>query len=139
MNHLNFNAFNLWAVLVSAVIQWLLGALWYSPLLFAKPWMALVGIQKDAANRKSMVPGMISSFIGSLILSFVLAHVVLWGHVITLRRGALVGFICWAGFIACPNFAQGLYESRPFKLFAINTGYWLVALIVSGALLAAWK
>jgi len=138
VNHLHLNEFNLWAVLVSAVFQWFLGALWYSPVLFAKPWMALVGFKKEG-NPKSMVPGMIASFIGSLLLSYILAHVVIWGHVVTLRRGALIGFICWAGFIAAPNFAQGIYESRPFKLFAINTGYWLVGLICSGALLAAWR
>lgn len=35
MHHLLFNP---WAILVAAVIQWVLGAIWYSPLLFAKPW-----------------------------------------------------------------------------------------------------
>jgi hypothetical protein len=137
MNHLHFQYFNLGAVVVSALIQWLLGALWYSPVLFAKPWMALAGIEKG--KHKSMVPGMISSFIGSLLLSYVLAHVVAWALSMTFRRGALVGFVCWVGFIAAPNFAQGIYESRPFKLFAINTGYWLVGLIITGGLLAVWR
>jgi hypothetical protein len=99
--------------------------------------MALVGIEKG--KHKSMVPGMISSFIGSLLLSYVLAHVVVWALSMTFRRGALVGFVCWVGFIAAPNFAQGIYESRPFKLFAINTGYWLVGLIITGGLLAVWR
>ena len=38
-----------------------------------------------------------------------------------------------------PNFAQGIYESRPFKLFAINSGYWLVGLLITGGLLATWR
>jgi hypothetical protein len=136
MHHLHFNH---WAILVSALVQWFLGALWYSPVLFAKPWMTMVGIQKDAANKKTMVPGMIMSFIGSLITSFILVHIVLWSGTSTVGRGAFIGFIAWVGFVAAPLIASYIYENRPFKLFAINTGYWLVCLIASGILLAVWQ
>jgi hypothetical protein len=136
MQHLHFNH---WAILVSALVQWFLGALWYSTVLFAKPWMTMVGIHKDAANKKTMVAGMIMSFIGSLITSFILAHILLWSGTSTAGRGALIGFIAWVGFIAAPLVASYIYENRPFKLFAINTGYWLVCLIASGMLLAVWQ
>jgi hypothetical protein len=53
--------------------------------------------------------------------------------------GAFVAFICWLEFIAAPSFAHGIYESRPFKLFAINTGHWLVGLLVTGRPLAVWR
>jgi hypothetical protein len=124
---------------VCAVIQWFLGALWYSPVLFAKPWMAMVQVPSDPAKRKSMVAGMIASFVGSLITSFALWHAIMWSGATTYAFGALVGFICWFGFVAAPAFAQGIYESRPFKLFAINTGYWLVGLIATAGLLAIWR
>ena len=130
---------NHWAVLVSALIQWFLGALWYSPALFARPWMKLLGITPDPSKRKSMIVGMISSLVGSLILSFVLLHTILWSGASTWTMGAFVGFINWLGFIAAPNFAQGIYENRPIQLFAINTGYWLVGLLISGGLLAVWQ
>lgn len=135
MHHLHFNHL---AVIVSALILWFLGAVWYSPVLFAKPWMAMLGIQKDASNKRSLVPGMIASLICDLVLSFILAHVILWAGVATFEWGALIGFICWVGFFAAPNLPQGIYENRPFKLFAINNGYWLVGLIVVGGLLAVW-
>jgi hypothetical protein len=136
MHHLHFNHL---AILVSAVIQWLLGAVWYSPALFAKPWAAMVGISKDSSKTSSMVFGMISSFIGSLVTSFVLAHVVLWSGTQTFAFGALIGLILWMGFIAAPLWASYIYEGRPFKLYAINTGYWLVALVITGGLLAVWR
>ncbi len=135
MHHLHINHL---ALLVSAIVQWLLGAIWYSPALFAKPWMTMVGIQPGAAKKSSMIVGMIASFIGSLVLSFVLAHFLLWAGATTLGWGALIGFIVWTGFIAAPLVAQYIYESRPFNLFAINTGYWLLALVISGGLLAVW-
>jgi hypothetical protein len=133
MHHLHFNHL---AVLVSAFYQWILGALWYS-LFFAKPWMALTG-HVAGSRPKGAVVGMISSFVGGLILSFILAHVVLWSGATTIGCGAFIGFICWLGFIAAPLFSETIYEQRPWKLFAINTGYWLAALLGSGCLLAAW-
>ena len=136
LHHLHLT--NPWAILVSALIQWFLGALWYSPALFAKPWMAMLGITPDSSKRKSMVFGMISSFVGSLILSFVLWHTIMWSGATTSATGAFIGFLNWLGFIAAPNFAQGIYEGRPVKLFAINSGYWLVGLLITGGLLAVW-
>jgi hypothetical protein len=62
-----------------------------------------------------------------------------WAEATTWGTGAFVGFLCWLGFFAAPNFAQGIYENRPFKLFAINNGYWLVCLLITGGLLAVWK
>ena len=56
MHHLHFNHV---ALLVSALLQWFLGAIWYSPVLFAKPWMAIVGIQPGNAKKSSMITGMI--------------------------------------------------------------------------------
>jgi Protein of unknown function (DUF1761) len=134
MHHLHFNH---WALLVSALILWFLGAIWYSPALFAKPWMTMVGVKPDKGN--SMIVGMVSSFIGDLILSLVLAHVVLWSGADSYGWGAFIGFLIWLGFFAAPNFAQGIYEQRPFKLFAINNGYWLVGLVIVGGLLAVWR
>ena len=139
MHHLH-GQFNHWAILVSALLLWFLGAIWYSPALFARPWMAMLGITPDKTKKnKSMIAGMISSFIGDLILSLVLAHLILWSGAQTWGWGAFIGFLVWIGFFAAPNFPQGIYEGRPFKLFLINNGYWLVGLMVSGVLLAVWR
>ena len=133
MHHLHFNHLS---ILVAALYQWILGALWYS-LFFAKPWMALTG-HKAGSRPKAAVIGMITSFIGGLLLSFVLAHVVFWSGAASFGWGAIIGFICWLGFIAMPLLAETIYEQRPFKLLAINAGYWLAAVVVSGTLMAAW-
>jgi len=138
MHHV-FHDLNNLAVVVSAVILWLLGAVWYSPALFAKPWMALLGIEKGATKGSSMIAGMITSFVCDIILAFILAHIVIWTQASTFGWGALVGFLVWVGFIAAPNLPQSIYEGRPFKLFAINSGYWLVGMVIIGGVLAAWR
>lgn len=135
MHHLHLNH---WAILVSALIQWFLGAAWYSPALFAKPWMAMVFVRADSKRKNSMIMGMIASFVGSLVTSLVLAHAVIWSGADSYGWGAFIGFLMWLGFIAAPLAASYIYEGRPFKLFAINTGYWLVGLVITGCLLAVW-
>jgi len=134
MHHLHFNHLS---ILVAALYQWILGALWYS-LFFAKPWMALTGHQAGTRPKGAII-GMISSFIGGLVLSFALAHVVFWSGAATICEGILIGLICWLGFIAMPLLAETIYERRSFKLLAINAGYWMAAVLVSGGLLAAWR
>ncbi|HEY1256901.1 MAG TPA: DUF1761 domain-containing protein [Terracidiphilus sp.] len=134
MHHLHFNYL---AVLVSAFYQWILGAFWYS-LFFVKPWMALTG-HIPGSRPKSAVVGMVSSFIVSLILTFILAHVVKWSGADCIAMGLFIGFICWLGFVVPPIFSETIYEQRSFKLLAINSGYWLCALLGSGALLAVWQ
>jgi Protein of unknown function (DUF1761) len=129
--------FNHLSILVAALYQWILGALWYS-LFFAKPWMALTG-HKAGTRPKAAIVGMITSFIGGLVLSFALAHIVIWSGTANLYAGAFIGFVCWLGFIAMPLLAETIYEQRSFKLLAINAGYWLAAVVVSGGLLAYWR
>jgi Protein of unknown function (DUF1761) len=129
---------NPWALLVSALLLWFLGAAWYSSALFAKPWIAALHIE-PSGPKKGLAAGMISSFVGDLLVAFVLLHFILWLRAETYVTGAFIGFLCWLGFFAATQFPQGIYESRPFKLFAINSGYWLVGLLVVGGLLAVWK
>lgn len=136
MHHLH--QLNHWAVLVSALILWFLGAAWYSPVLFAKPWMAALGIV-PSGPKKGLAMGMISSLIGDLLVAFVLLHFIFWSGAATFAKGAFIGFLCWLGFFVATQLPQGIYESRPGQLFAINAGYWLVGLLIIGGLLAVWK
>jgi len=131
--------FHFLAILVAALIQFFLGAIWYS-LLFAKPWMALVGHTPTPGQRpKGAITSMIVSFIGGLLLAFILAHVIYWAGADTLHRGLFIGFICWLGFVAAPLLSETMYERRPGKLFLINSGYWLLSMLISGTVLALWR
>jgi hypothetical protein len=129
---------NHWAILVSALVLWVFGAVWYSPALFAKPWMAALSIDLGHP-RKGLAFGMICSLLGDLLVAFALLHFILWSGASTYATGAFVGFLAWLGFFVATQFPQGVYERRPFRLFAINAGYWLVGLLAVGGLLAVWR
>ena len=133
------HSLNYLAILVSGVMLWVLGAIWYSPALFAKPWMELLGIKKGEGKQSGLILGMVSSFIGDIVLSFILAHIIYWANATSFANGSVLGVLVWMAFIAAPNVPQGIYEQRRFKLFAINGGYWLLGLFFAGGLLAAWR
>jgi len=131
---------NYLAVVVCAVVYWLLGGLWYD-LLFAKQWMALEHIdaaQADSANPVWIWP-FILTFLLNLLIAFVLAQVCIWRNANTAVRGAAVGFLLWIGIVGPINYTTYMYEMRPKTLFAINEFYSLVGLCLMGAILGAWK
>jgi hypothetical protein len=82
---------------------------------------------------------MIASLVGDAILAFVLDHIIIWSNATGFGWGVVIGVIVWIGFFAATSLPQNLYEGRPFKLFAINSGYWLVGLVIVGGLLASWR
>ena len=122
-------------VLISAVCQWVLGAIWYG-LIFRKSWRRLVGFA-EGEKPKNAVFAMIVAFIACLLLSFVMAHIDRWAGAVVFTGGAKLGIICWVGFIAPPLVTQHIFEGRRANLFAINAAYWLLAMALGGGLLAA--
>src|SRR5581483_289523 len=105
-------AINYLAVLVCGVLIFMLGGLWYSPLLFAKKWVALMGmteadIQKGMANT-SMPLQYLTVFICGLISATVMAIVVSQWPDPSLARGALIGALCWLGFAGATSYGTAL-------------------------------
>ena len=122
-------------VLVSAVCQWILGALWYG-VFFRKSWRKLVGLA-EGEKTKNAVFAMFVAFIACILLSFVMAHIDMWAGATLFTKGVKLGVICWVGFIAPPLVTQHIFEGRRANLFAINVAYWLLVMALGGGLLAA--
>lgn len=128
------------AVLVAAAAQFAIGAAWYTAL-FGKQWLKLNGISKEKveAQKDNMAKTYALSFVTSLVMAYVLAHVLGYSNATTALAGATGGFWVWLGFIATTMFSSVLYLQKPVKLWAIDSGYYLVSLLVMGAVLAVWR
>lgn len=125
-------------VIVATAVNIAVGWAWYSPGFFAKEWSKLVGknMKELQANASS---GYLATIVGAFIQSLILSVIVSWSGAITLLRGAWVGFLVWLGFVAITQGVNTVFAGTQKKLWAINTGYFLVVLLINGAILAAWR
>ena len=130
-------------VLVAAIAAMVLGFVWYSPLLFARPWMRLMGYDPEdktklAELRKGAGKTYAFSFVASVVSAVVLAKIVDITTVNQALYGMKVGFAVWLGFVTTVQLTAALYSRQPAKLYLINTGYQLVSYLAMGAILAVW-
>jgi fluoride ion exporter CrcB/FEX len=126
------------AVVVSAVVYWALGAVWYG-FLFAKPYVALEHLTDEQMKAAPQVWPYIVTFLLNLVIAFVLAQVCIWRNANSASRGAAVGILLWLGFVGPVTFTTYMYEMRPMELFAINQFYSLVGLFLMGVIIGGWR
>jgi uncharacterized protein DUF1761 len=150
---MHFPPINYLAVLVAGIVIFVLGGLWYSPVLFAKRWIALQGRteeQMKAQAASANMPLMYgSAFITGLIiawaLALILAHIARdpmmaeAGGGISAAHGAIIGFVCWLGFAASTSYATALFSGKPKQLWFIDSAYNLVSFVLAGVILAVWS
>lgn len=138
---------NWWAILVTVIVSFILGNLWYGPL-FGKTWMNIVGIKMPEDGcatpemKKQMVKSMIGMLIGSFLMSIAMIHTIVFSGTFLgisgISIGLYAGFWNWLGFIAPVTVASVLFETRPWKYWFITGGYYLVVLLINGMILASW-
>ena len=127
-------------IFLAALAAFLIGAVWYSPLLFAKAWVRVHGYTPEilAEMQKKAPKTYSASFIAFLVMAAVL-HIIL-NHlgVESAQMGAAWGFHLWLGIAAPIGFTANLYSDKPLAAFLIDTGYQLVYLVAMGAILGGW-
>lgn len=132
----NLNDVNYLAVLVATVAFMVIGALWYSPLLFAKPWMADTGITAETAwqgnNAVLYAVTAVLAFVSSLTLALFL------GPDPRVGPGALAGLVAGVGFALTSMVTTGLFNYTKPRLMLIQSGYYVVSLTVAGAIIGAF-
>lgn len=131
-------AINLWAVLAAVVAKQALGFAWYSPFLFGRQFAEASG-QTEAEIQPRLLKGIRADVLGAVVTALVLAHIISYAGVIGPFFGALVGLMCWAGFTVPAAAAPALFEQRPVKLLALQSGHMALALAAMGAILGGWQ
>lgn len=137
---LPLESINYIAVVVATVVSIAIGFGWYSMSVFGKQWMKMTGLTKEALEKakKDMGPKYGIMVLGSLVMAFVLAVLVKLAWSQTAIGGAKVGALAWLGFVATVGLNSFVFENKPFQLYLINVTYYLVSLVVMGAILAVW-
>jgi hypothetical protein len=141
------------AVIVAAIVIFVLGGLWYSPVLFAKRWVALQGKTEEQMKAEAASANMPLLYVGaavtSLLIAFTLALILAHigrdpamaepGGGVSAGHGAIIGLMCWLGFAASTSYATATFSGKPKQLWLIDTAYNLVCFVIAGIILAVWR
>lgn len=131
---------NFLAVLVAAVVSFMLGALWYGPL-FGKAWQAELGFTDEDLKEGNMAKTMGTSFVLILVMALGMG-ILLHGHGpndIDLQSGIIHGLFVGLLFVGTSMGINYVYEKKSIKLWLINAGYQIIYLSMMGAILGAWR
>ena len=130
------------AVLVATLVHYILGGLWYSPLLFGNKFIQLINWTPEQLRQvesQSHTKELVLAFVMSLVLVYILAHFVNYTKATSALGGIQTAFWIWLGFVVTTQAPTVIFEGRSFGLFAINVAYQLVGCVLAGAILAIWR
>lgn len=135
---MDIGSINYLAVVVAALATFVLGGLWYSPMLFGKAWMRANNFTEEDLRKFSKARMFGWSFVFSLVMALNLAMFLagpgtntMWGA----TAGALAGF----GWVAMAFGIVGLFENKSWAYILINGGYMTLAFVLMGAIIGAWR
>lgn len=128
---------NYFAVLTAAVSTFVVGGLWYSPLLFHRAWMSANGFSDAdvAGGNPAKIFGL--AFLFAVVMAVNLA-MFLADPGTTAAWGATAGALA-AVWVILGIGTVALFERRPWTYTAINGGYWLIAFVLMGFILGVWR
>jgi uncharacterized protein DUF1761 len=130
----DFAKLNYLAVLAGAVAYWLLGALWYSPVLFGKRWGTITGITGENAGSP------VVTYLGGLVILFVqvagLAFLAAATGIVRTADYIQLGLGVGIAFCAMQLVLNQMYEKRSGALLGINAGYAILGLTLAAFVLS---
>jgi hypothetical protein len=135
--HDTFSNLNWLAIFVAAISAFVLGGLWYSPLMFVKRWMKETGITEDQTKKTNMIKVFGLAFVLSLIAAFFLAMFIGTGK--GAAFGAHAGLMAGFGWVFTFMGIIYLFESRTLAHFLINACYSIVSLTLMGFIIGVWQ
>lgn len=136
-----FEHVNFWAILTAAAAYFVVGSLWFS-LLFGNMWSKEVekyGVKIKEPTGKEISQKMIQTFIGNVIAALAIAVLIYLTGISGWSAGLKLGLLCGLGFAASAIFIAYTWESRSFKLMAIDFGYPVVGFTACAIILSLWK
>lgn len=126
-----------WVALISSVfIYMIIGAIWYSPLLFGEVWRNAMGFRPEKLTPTNKA--WVGAIFNALITSYGLSVLINFAGAENGIEGMKVAFFAWLGISATGHFGSVLWENRPVKVFFIHAGCMFVTLLSMGFVLGGF-
>ena len=109
------------AVIVGAVLAFLIGWLWFSPKLFGTKWAAGSHVELGSATAMP-VGAMVAQIVGLFLMS--------WFVGVTAASNALLTVILATAAFTVLNYSGGSFSGKSDYAKRVDAGYWIAALVV---------
>jgi len=130
---------NYWAVLVAGIAYMVLGAVWYSPLLFAKTWLAAVGKSEDEIKAAHSPGTYIWAFVASFLTGYGIARIMIWTNGSSVSDALKIALVIGVCFVLTSFSINDCFEHRRCKLTVINILYHVIGILIIGIIIGAWR
>src|ERR1051326_8562032 len=137
MEHLS--QLNYVAVLVCTIVYFLIGATWYSPVLFAKKWTGLNAHLDQEKGRNHSPLLFANAFFCAALASFGAAVLISLIGITAIGAAIKFGLLCGICFGFTSLSMSYMFGQRSIILLLIDAGYHIVALTVVSVILGMWK
>lgn len=131
---------NWWAVLVSIGAVMLVGALWYSNLLFGKAWVASAGKTRlDLQQGRSMLWLMLTTFVWTALIVITIGLLEQFIGIIGWYDGIGLGLLVGFGLVVSTSTIHSLFENKWNSLVWITAGHNILICVIPAVILASWR
>ena len=124
------NDFALWPVLAGAAAFFVVGAIWYGAL-FGKAWQSAAGMSDDEVKSGNMALIFGLTFLFEMLIAMVLWHLI--ARTAPAPHAVMMMSVGFAVGVMIPAVGINyLYQRKPFKLFAIDAGHFILGMAAMG-------
>ncbi len=124
------------AVVVAAVVQQIVGFLWYGPL-FGRMWLQAVGKTREELGSPTIAIAV--SVVCSFVTAIAIALLLTLADETSLGLGIAVGFVAAVGLAATSVATSNAFDGDPPRATALYVAYTIVSTTAMGAIIGAWS
>lgn len=138
---LDFGQVNWLAVVVGALVYFALGALWYSPMLFARPWQRSIGWDETREPPNAGVATYAAPLVAYLVMGAAVGLLAAATGTDELGEGIVLGLVLGVGLSLAHTFVDAAFDPnkpQPWTWFAINGIYHALGLVIVSVVIAIW-
>lgn len=120
----------------ATVVAMIIGALWYSPVLFLKPWTLAQGKEYPCAPQKGAGAAITNAAAMNLISALALSEVFSWRQVSNIEDALVTALLMAVGFAVSNQLLRDRFHGATAMLSLINAANTLVTYLAMGLVLA---
>lgn len=120
----------------ATVVAMIIGALWYSPVLFLKPWTLAQGKEYPCAPQKGAGAAITNAAAMNLISALALSEVFSWRQVSSIEDALMTALLMAVGFVVSNQLLRDRFHGATAMLSLINAANTLATFLAMGLVLA---